>query len=102
MDAFKLSHHASRANITKELLDRVQARHCIVSTNGAIFGHPNDEAITRMVVHGGAAPRVWFNFEKDGSRCWSDPALQARHGFLAILPKPGRSGLTLQLTGASE
>ena len=102
LDAFKLSHHASRANITKDLLDRVQARHYVVSTNGAFFGHPNDEAIAKVVVYGGAAPRVWFNFDNDRSRRWSDPALQARHGFLAILPKPGRSGLTLQLTGASE
>jgi hypothetical protein len=102
LDAFKLSHHASRANITKDLLDRVQARHYIVSTNGAIFGHPNDEAIARVVVHGGAAPRVWFNFDNDRSRRWSDPVLQAQYGFQVILPKPGRSGLTLQLTGAKE
>lgn len=101
LDAFKLSHHASRANITNDLLERVQAKDYIVSTNGAIFGHPNDEAIARVVVHGGAAPRLWFNFDNDRSRRWSDPALQARHGFQVILPKAGRSGLTLQLTGTS-
>ena len=47
LDAFKLSHHGSQGNITAELFECLQARHYVVSTNGANFGHPDDTAIVR-------------------------------------------------------
>lgn len=34
VDAFKLNHHGSRGNVTRDLLDTVQATHYVVSTNG--------------------------------------------------------------------
>jgi hypothetical protein len=96
LDAIKLSHHGSRANITTSLLKLVQADHYIVSTNGAIFQHPDDEAISRVIVYGGHHQRLWFNFDNDRSRKWTDPALQGRHGYEVTLPAD-RNGLTLAL-----
>ena len=90
LDAFKLSHHGSRANVTKALLGVVQADHYIVSTNGAIFHHPDDEAISRVIVYGGSHPRIWFNFDNERSRKWADPALQAMHGYDVTLAQDGR------------
>jgi hypothetical protein len=96
LDAIKLSHHGSRANVTTSLLKLVQADHYIVSTNGAIFQHPDDEAISRVIVYGGHHHRLWFNFDNDRSRKWTDPALQGRHGYEVTLPAD-RNGLTLAL-----
>jgi beta-lactamase superfamily II metal-dependent hydrolase len=99
LDAIKLSHHGSRANVTTGLLKVVQADHYIVSTNGAIFGHPDDEAISRVIVHGGRQPKLWFNFDNGRSRRWADPALQRLHGYDVILPEGGQAGITLALGG---
>lgn len=50
VDAIKLAHHGSRDNVNDELLDLVDARQVIVSTDGKFFfGHPDDEAIARVV-----------------------------------------------------
>ena len=95
LDAIKLSHHGSRANVTASLLKVVQADHYIVSTNGAIFHHPDDEAISRVIVHGGRQPRLWFNFDNERSRRWAEPALRSEYGYDVILPEGGHSGLTL-------
>jgi beta-lactamase superfamily II metal-dependent hydrolase len=97
LDAIKLSHHGSRGNVTNDLLKAVQADHYIVSTNGAIFNHPDDEAIARVIVHGGNSPRLWFNFDNDRSRRWADPALRSLHGYDTVLPEGGRSGVELTL-----
>jgi beta-lactamase superfamily II metal-dependent hydrolase len=101
LDAIKLSHHGSRANVTRSLFETVQADHYIVSTNGAIFHHPDDEAIARVVVYGGDRPRLWFNFDNDRSRNWADPALRSRHGYDVTLPADG-GGLTLGLGPAQQ
>lgn len=101
LDAVKLSHHGSRANVTASLFAAVQADHYIVSTNGSIFHHPDDEAIARVVVHGGRQPRLWFNYDNDRSRRWADPALRSLHGYDVVLPEGGQSGVTLAL-GANQ
>lgn len=71
VDVFKLSHHGSRANVTADLIRTVRARHYVVSTNGAIFGHPNDEAVARVVKHGGTAATLWFNHANERSARWA-------------------------------
>lgn len=99
LDAFKLSHHGSRANVTTGLLRAVQADHYIVSSNGAIFRHPDDEAMARVVMHGGRQPKLWFNFDNDRSRRWADPELRRTHGYDTVLPKAEGMGVTLALPG---
>jgi len=58
------SHHGSRANVTQELMRAVQAEHYVFSTNGAIFNHPNDEAVARVIV-GSKRPTLWFNYSTE-------------------------------------
>ena len=62
VDAVKLSHHGSRANVTQDLLQAVDARHFVFSTNNSYFRHPNAEAVARVIV-GGRKPTLWFNYD---------------------------------------
>jgi len=71
VDVFKLSHHGSRANITTDLLRTVKARHYVVSTNGAIFDHPDEEAIARTVREGPGDHTIWFNHANEHSARWA-------------------------------
>jgi len=96
-DVFKLSHHGSRANITSELFGAIQAQHYIVSTNGAIFGHPDEEAIARVVVSGGEQRRIWFNYRTEHTAKWGAPDLQERYGYAATLPPDGPGMVTIAL-----
>ena len=41
VDAVKLSHHGSRANVANELLTAVNTKHFIFSTSNKYFNHPN-------------------------------------------------------------
>ncbi len=42
LDAFKLPHHGSVANLSPSLLDRLRCGHYLVSTSGALFRHPHN------------------------------------------------------------
>jgi beta-lactamase superfamily II metal-dependent hydrolase len=97
VNALKLSHHGSRGSTTLDLLKVVQADHYIVSTNGTIFGHPDDETIARIVTAGGRTPTLWFNYANDESRRWAQPGMQRAHGYRACLPREGTAGVTLGL-----
>jgi hypothetical protein len=82
----KLSHHGSQANITTELFKCAQARHHVVSTYVAIFGHPDDTAVARTLLHGGARPTLWFNYGNARNKRWGAESLQARHGHETRYP----------------
>jgi hypothetical protein len=79
------------------LLETARARHYLVSTNNAVFGLPDDEALARTVLHGGTAPTLWFNYATPANRRWVDPALQARFSFEARFPADGGAGMSLDL-----
>ena len=95
VDAVKLSHHGSRANVTQDLLRAVDARHFIFSTNNSYFRHPNAEAVARVIV-GGRKPTLWFNYDTPLNRQWGVPELMARHGHVARYPQ-GDVGVTIEL-----
>ena len=86
LDLIKLSHHGSRANTTTKLLDTVQAHHALVSTNGAIFGHPDQEGIARVIAGGAPGCEVWFNFRTPRTEVWASESLQARYAYVARFP----------------
>jgi beta-lactamase superfamily II metal-dependent hydrolase len=97
LDAIKLSHHGSRANVTSELLKAVRADHYVFSTNNAIFNHPDDEAVARVLVHGGRQPTLWFNYTTARNLRWAEPALRAKFGYQVRYPASGQDGVVIAL-----
>lgn len=95
--AFKLPHHGSRGNVTTTLIDLAPAEHYLVSSNGDTFGHPDPEAIARVVTGPSDSPRILFNYETPETTRWRDPALQAKHSFTTTFPERGTAGIRLVL-----
>ena len=96
VDVFKLPHHGSRGNVTNELLKVVQAKHYVVSTNNAQFGHPDAEALARVICAGGQ-PTIWFNYATKQNLFWNHPARQAQYGFICRYPSAPASGVRIDL-----
>ena len=89
--AFKLSHHGSAGNLSKELLQRIDCTRFVVSTNGDYFGHPHKKAIEMIAAAAdpGRTPTVVFNY--DGRTTEGVPR-RARHhrGLRHGRPRHGR------------
>lgn len=97
VSAFKVSHHASRSNVSRELVELLDCRHYLVSTNGSRFHHPHREAIARLITRGGPDPVLHFNYETDENRPWANPALQEQYGFRTRYPTSPEGGIVLDL-----
>lgn len=65
VDAVKLPHHGSEANVSSELIKLLQSNRYLISTNGKIFKHPDEEAIARVLVNGGDEARIFFNYASE-------------------------------------
>ena len=83
VDAVKLPHHGSMGNVSNEWLQLVDCDRWLISTNGAIFGHPDFETVKLIAKNCIRKPTIHCNYLTDttrrlqGSRDWdvvfSDP-----------------------------
>ena len=65
-DAVKLPHHASMGNVNDDWLRLVDCEHWLVSTNGAVFGHPDVETAELIAKSRGDKPTTFYcNYESD-------------------------------------
>jgi hypothetical protein len=88
LDAMKLSHHGSMANIDAELLDVVDCSRFLVSTNGDYFGHPDSETIA-LLGRACERPEVRFNYRSNTTMRWESRRQQREAGIRAIYPPDG-------------
>ena len=102
VDVFKLSHHGSRCNTTRELLAAVHAQHYVFSTNNTIFNHPDDETVARVIKLSGAQASLWFNYSTARNLRWAELALQAERGYSAHYPLADSLGVTITLPGVGR
>lgn len=89
LDAFKLPHHGSVANLSASLLERLSCSHYLVSTSGALFRHPHQRALDLILERhaGPGRPTLHFNYLTRCTAPWSEQADQARRGYRAMHPK---------------
>lgn len=80
LDAFKLSHHGSGANISTDLLSILSCRNFLMSANGT-HGHPEVRTL-KMISEREALSRFHFNYEVAHTKDWLDSRSH----------KPGTSG----------
>ena len=97
LDLIKLSHHGSRGNTTTELMQVVRATDTLVSTNGAIFGHPDAESIARVVHDGPSNSRLWFNYRTPRTETWASEELCRLYGYTAHYPDSQRPGVVIRV-----
>jgi len=94
VDGFKLPHHGSVANISETLLGKLKCSNYLVSTNGAIFGHPHARCVELLLKAHAAQgkPRLHFNYLVASTEAWSKKADQTARGYVAFHP----TGLSLE------
>jgi beta-lactamase superfamily II metal-dependent hydrolase len=97
VDALKMSHHGSRNNITRELLELVDARHFLVSSNGDKFGHPDPQAIEAVIAGSRRKPTIWFNYTSDHNSRWKVESARPGATFRTRYPRKGKAGIAVKL-----
>ncbi len=96
VDAVKVAHHGSKANTTDELMSLVHSPRFLISTNGGIFGHPDAEALQRIVARSAVQPpTLLFNYRCATNEQWRSIAQQRSLGYEAVSPDDEGIAVTL-------
>lgn len=95
LSACKLSHHGSKANVSRQFLESLDCSQYIFSTNGSYFQHPDREAVARVIKYGGDNPTLAFNYRSNYTGVWDSETLMGKYHYAVQFPKEGSAGLAL-------
>lgn len=87
IDLLKVSHHGSKGNTDKSLLDMLGCRRFLISTSGKIHKHPDHALIERLVARHDT-PEIFFNYSQDWPGNWQIRPANWPH-FYTRYPKGG-------------
>jgi hypothetical protein len=98
LDGFKVPHHGSKKNVSKSLLDLLQCRRFLISTNSSgRQRHPDDESVARIVAYGGQDTELVFNYRVNQTKRWNNRGLRRKYGYRTRYPPAGREGISVEL-----
>ncbi len=91
IDLFKLPHHGSKANVTAQLLAAADVDNYLISTNGDTFGHPDNEAMARLLIATDKRRNIYCNYASPQTKQWVAPA--KKFGAKIVLAKSKSGGI---------
>lgn len=95
VDLCKLPHHASRRNVTMDLVQALDCKHWIVSTNGKRFLHPNNEAIARVLVSNPGSTLYCNYGDNQPLSSFTKSYPMGRHDYTVERPPARKPGITV-------
>jgi beta-lactamase superfamily II metal-dependent hydrolase len=101
LTVFKLPHHGSARNLTKELVRLLPAEHYVFSSDGRQFPHPDDTAVAIVLQRRRPGAELVFNYRNPRTRKWDDDRLEAVYHYRVRYPEPGQPGVRIEWTAES-
>ncbi|SFR93283.1 Metallo-beta-lactamase superfamily protein [Microbacterium sp. cf046] len=74
LDLVKMPHHGSQYNVTRELVEAVNCKEWVFTTDGTDHMHPDPPAIARLLEWGTRKPTLIFNERSAFNAWWATPA----------------------------
>ena len=100
-DAVKLPHHGSMGNVSPEWLRLIDCERWMISTNGAVFGHPDLETVELIASNCIKKPTIYCNYRSD-----TTSRLENYRDWITVFPETSeseqKSGLLLRLNGSDS
>lgn len=72
IDLVKLSHHGSNANVSAKMLQLIDCRRYLISTNGDNFAHPDDAAIAKVIAASDEPVTFFCNYRTTRTAPWEE------------------------------
>jgi len=95
VDVYKLPHHGSARNVTRDTVERATAETYLVSTDGSFFRHPDQAAIARVLEYGTRGSTLAFNHRTETTSPWEAPPLLGAYQHRVVYPERASDGVCI-------
>lgn len=98
INAWKLAHHGSRKSTHDSLMQKLDCRHLLFSSDGKRYHHPEPEVPAKLIKHNGPQLHFYFNYRSEYTAKWDDDELKTKHRYTTHFPENGSdSGISIVL-----
>lgn len=98
IDAWKLAHHGSKKSNLETLMQKIETKHILVSTDGKRYHHPDPECIAKLIKWNGPDLNFYFNYKTKHNEMWADKNLQTEYKFTTHYPEDeNENGISVRL-----
>lgn len=81
-DLIKLSHHGSKRNITRDLIESLNSEVFLISTNGDKHGHPDFDSLAGILYYQRHRPKTFvFNYQTSSSRLLNNARWKEKYSY---------------------
>jgi len=91
VDLYKVAHHGSEGNTSRDLLEAIRCPVYLISTNGSYFEHPKAVSLSRILKFG-APKTIAFNYQSKFTTVWDQHALKTKYGYETLYPAKKDNG----------
>lgn len=83
VDAFKLPHHGSERNVTKDVIEAVDCNRFLFSSNSTVFKspHPHAAAVARAIHYSDPGTTLYFNYRTGINDQWDSSGWMRRYQY---------------------
>lgn len=93
-DLVKVPHHGSENSVSKEFVEALNCKRYLFSSNGALYGHPAQPAVSRVIKYG-AMPELLFNYRSACTEIWDNDILKSMYNYSTLYGDS--NGITISL-----
>jgi beta-lactamase superfamily II metal-dependent hydrolase len=98
VDAWKLAHHGSKKSTLETLMQKIETKNILISSDGKRYHHPDKETIAKLIKNINKGITFYFNYKTAHNDMWSDTNLQTHYHFKSIYPKnETENGISIKL-----
>ncbi|MGG0062607.1 MBL fold metallo-hydrolase [Bacillus subtilis] len=81
-DLVKVSHHGSKRNITRDLIERINSEVFLISTNGDKHGHPDFDSLAKILYYQRHRSKTFvFNYQTSTSRLLNNARWKEKYNY---------------------
>ncbi|HEX9511522.1 MAG TPA: hypothetical protein VF939_13630 [Puia sp.] len=99
VDAWKLAHHGSKKSNQDRIMEKIDCKEILISSNGKRYKHPDEMVVAKLLKHNGPGLTFYFNYHTAFNEMWDNEDLKNSYHYEAIYPEnKDKPGITLHLS----
>ena len=91
-DLVKLSHHGSKNNLSRPMLDTLECERFAISTDGSRHHHPDPETIAQLLLSKESHKRLYFNYCHEEAANWDKSELKHEFDYECVYASEAQMG----------
>lgn len=98
VDAWKLAHHGSKKSTQDHVMEKIDCKTMLISSDGKRYRHPDTPVIAKLISNNGPDLSFYFNYRTAFNEMWDNENLKEQYRYEVVYPEDNNQpGISIAL-----